>query len=529
MKNRTALVAALATLALTGIITAVAHVPAHSETAVKTAGADTYTKNVAPILYQNCDSCHRAGQIAPFALTSYADARKRAQLIAAVTQSRLMPPWKAEPGFGHFTGERRLSDAQIKTIQDWAAAGAPEGNLTDLPPMPNYPNGWALGQPDAVLQPDEAYTLAADGNDIYRCFVIPTSYTEDRWLSGLEVHPGNRQVVHHIIAYLDTSGTARKKDAADPGPGYTSFGGPGFSPSGALGGWVPGNDPALLPAGVGIFLPKGADIVLQIHYHRDGKPETDLTRIGLYLSKAPVDKRLRMLPIVDPLLYIPPGDAHYMAAATTVIPEDITARDIMPHMHLLGHDMTMTAALPSGAVEPMVKVTDWDFNWQTKYTYQDPLKLPKGTKIRLTAHYDNTVDNPRNPNTPPKLVTWGEQTTDEMCIGFISYTVDAEHLTQGVTVNDDPEFGKALRDSVAEGLVTKFDKNGDDRLDVSELTGLISLLQKRNAGGNANLMLQAAKPKQVALWILKIADKDHDGTLDKDELLSVSRVLRGKL
>ncbi len=535
MKTQTAAIwGALATLALTGLVLGAVRSPAHSEDTAKSAEAVTYTRDIAPILYQNCDSCHRAGQIAPFALTGYADAQKRARLMAAVTESRAMPPWKAEPNFGHFTGERRLSDAQIKAISEWAAQGAPEGAPNDLPAMPKFPEGWALGPPDAVLQPSEAYTVAADGNDIYRCFVLPTSYTQDRWLSGMEVHPGNRKIVHHIIAYLDTTGAARKRDEADPGPGYTSFGGPGFTPSGALGGWVPGNDPALLPDGVGIFLPKGADIVLQVHYHKDGKPETDLTQLALYFSKAPVDKRVRTLPIMDPFLSIPAGDAHYAASASTTLPADITVRDIMPHMHLLGHDMTITAALPDGTTEPMVKVTDWDFNWQTKYTYAQPLKLPKGTKISLVAHYDNTANNPRNPNTPPKLVTWGEQTTDEMCFGFVGYTVDSEHLTQGVAANVAPEFAQATRDAIVSDLLTQFDKDNDGTLDAAELASLISYMQQKNSlknsagGGQAGSLLQSADPKQAAAFLLGLCDKNGDGKLDKAELLSVSRLMRGR-
>ena len=488
--------------------------------------AVTYTHDIAPILYQNCDTCHRPGQISPFPLNSYADAKKHARQIAEVTQIKLMPPWKAESGFGHFVGERRLSDSTISTIRTWVNTGALEGKLADLPVPPKYPEGWALGKPDVVLQPSEPYSLSAEGADVYRCFVIPTSYTEDRWLAGMEVHPGNRKVVHHIIAYLDTSGAARKLEAAGPGPGYTSFGGPGFSPSGSLGGWVPGYDSALLPAGIGIFLPKGADIVLQVHYHKDGKPETDLTKIGLFFTKAPVDKRLRTLPIIDQNISIPAGDPDYVAHASYTVPLNVTLRDILPHMHLIGRNMTVVAHVPDAVDIPLIKIDDWDFNWQNKYVYQHPIKLPKGTKIDLVAHYNNSLSNPRNPNDPPKAVTWGEQTTDEMCIAFLGYTVDAEHLTKGEAVNSAPDFARAREESAAESLISKFDRDSDGTLDESEFAALLQYYKDHPRPGHANGPLQFADTAKLGHSLLLIFDKDNDGTLNADELATWIKSVR---
>ncbi len=307
MKTQTAVLTTAATLALIGIIVTTARVPAHSETSVKQPGAVTYTKSIAPILYQNCELLPSGGpdravcpdQLCRCPKAGENDRRRHPKPLHAALEGRA----GLRPLHGRTPPVRRPD-------QDDPAVGRPgrsRGRSADLPPMPKYPQGWALGQPDAVLQPGEAYTLAADGGDVYRCFVIPTSYTEDRWLSGMEVHPGNRKVVHHIIAYLDTTGAARKLDAADPGPGYTSFGGPGFTPTGALGGWVPGNDPALLPDGVGIFLPKGADIVLQVHYHKDGKPETDLTQIGPVLQQSARGQAGADTADHRPVLYHPGG------------------------------------------------------------------------------------------------------------------------------------------------------------------------------------------------------------------------------
>ena len=412
-------------------------------------GTLTFTKDIAPIVYQNCTSCHRQGEIGPFALQSYADVKKHARQIALVTHSRQMPPWKADPNYGEFQDARRLTDDQLDTIQQWAEEGAKEGNSRDLPLAPKFPTGWTMGEPDAVFSPDESYTLEAEGADVYRCFVLPTHFAEDRYLTAMEVRPGNSKIVHHVIAFLDTSGQARKLDAADPGPGYSSRGGGiGLLPSGAIGGWAPGNMPHPLPAGVGTLLPKGADIVLQVHYHKSGKPETDRTKLGLYFTKTPVDKRLRATLAINPFIRIPPGNANYTLKAARDIPTNVTVLQVMPHMHLLGREMTVTANLPDGSTKPLVRVPDWDFNWQTTYTLKEPLKLPAGSKIDMVARYDNSTSNPHNPSSPPRQVTWGEQTTDEMCIAFVFYTVDTEQLTKGIQADGMFEFsnlGKRAR------------------------------------------------------------------------------------
>jgi hypothetical protein len=393
-------------------------------------GSVTFNKHIAPIIFDNCTSCHRAGEVAPFSLQNYQDVKKRARQIALVTQSRYMPPWKADEGAEKFHDARRLSLQQIGLIQQWVQEGAPQGNAKDLPSLPKFTPGWKLGAPDAVFQPTSEYSLQAEGDDVYRCFVLPTNYDADRYLSAFEIRSGNARIVHHVIAYLDTKGEARKLDERDAGPGYTSFGGVGFNPAGVLGGWAPGNMPRFLPAGVGTLLPKGADIVLQVHYHPSGKPESDLTKIGVYFSKTAVDKQLHVYPVANPRIRIPAGDANYLARASMNTPVDVTVLQLTPHMHLLGRSMRLTATPPGKQAQTLVNVPNWDFNWQTTYALKEPVKLPRGSRIDLEARYDNSANNPLNPSTPPKTVTWGEQTTDEMCIGFVHFTVDAEHLTK---------------------------------------------------------------------------------------------------
>jgi mono/diheme cytochrome c family protein len=394
------------------------------------AGKLTFARDIAPIIQSNCATCHRPGEVAPFSLLSYEDVTKRAKQIAAVTKSRFMPPWKAE-SHGEFLDERRLTDSQIQTIADWAESGAPMGDPKEMPAPPKFRSGWKLGEPDKVIGMPEPFSVPAESNDIYRCFVVPTEGQEDKFLSTIEVHPGNRTVVHHVIAYVDTNGAARKLDEKDPGPGYTTHGGgPGFIPSGFLGGWAPGNESRHLPAGVGNFLPKGSDIVLEVHYHPTGKPETDNTQVGLYYAKGPISKRVRMLPVINPFFKIPAGAEDHVVNAGAPVLQDITVLGVTPHMHLLGRSMKVTATLPDKATKPIVNVPDWDFNWQITYAYKEPLKLPAGSTVNLVARYDNSTKNPRNPNKKPRDVTWGEQTTDEMCIAFLGYTVDAEDLTK---------------------------------------------------------------------------------------------------
>ena len=392
----------------------------------------TFANDIAPIIYQNCTTCHRQGEVAPFALSSYQDAKKRARQIALVTGSRLMPPWKAA-SHGEFQGERRLTQSQIALLQRWADTGTSEGNPTLAPSTPHFPVGWALGLPDLVIGPAQAYTVAAEGRDIYRCYVIPTGFAEDRYVSTIDVHPGNRAVVHHAIAYVDTSGTARQLEAKanDGSPGYPEAGGIGFLPSGMLGGWAPGALPHRLPADTGILLPKGADVVLEVHYHKDGKPETDHTQVALYFNKQTVSRPMHLFPLANVDLHIPPGDKDYVLRATLPVIFDATLLTIFPHMHVLGRQMTVKATLPDGTKKLLIDVPDWDFNWQGFYAYQKPVHLPAGSRVDLVAHYDNSPDNPRNPNNPPKLVTWGEQTTDEMCLCYLGFTVDAEHVSQG--------------------------------------------------------------------------------------------------
>ena len=423
--------------------------PAHTAT-----GIPTYAKDIAPILRSRCEGCHRDGEVAPFSLQTYDQASAWAPDIKRYTQNHQMPPWKPVAGYDDFqdSTKRVLTNTELATISKWADSGAPLGNPKDTPPPARFAKGWQLGEPDLVIEPSAAYHLSADGDDVYRNFVVKTNFAEDRYISGVEVRPGNSAVVHHMIAYIDgnpTSGeyASDRLDGKDHDGqiGYTSFGGPGFNPTGMLGGWAPGNDPYLLPDGVAQRVPKGARIVIQVHYHKDGKPETDLTRLGVHFCKTTVDKLVTGGLDINFGFRIPAGAEHYEVNGMWItgssseegvdmshseLKSDQHILAVTPHMHLLGKEMKVWATLPDGTEKPLVWIKDWDFNWQMTYFLKEPLAAPKGTK-RFTW-LPTTITPPatsRNPNRlKPKTVGWGESTFDEMCIAFVTATRDDEHL-----------------------------------------------------------------------------------------------------
>jgi len=395
------------------------------------AAAPTYAKEVAPILRDNCQQCHRPGQVGPFPLETYEQARKRAADIADQTSERRMPPWKPSPGFGAaFAHSKALTADEIATLAAWAEAGAPRGNPADEPAPAAFSTDWALGKPDLIIEAPEPHAVPAEGDDVYRCFVIPTDLPDDMYVSAVEYRPDNRRIVHHILGFVDTSGDARKKDEADPGSGYMCFGGPGVETHGDLGGWAPGAEPAFLPDGVGRSLPRKADVIMQIHYHPSGKPELDRSKIGLYFARKPTRQTLHWSAAADLGMKIPAGNPNVEIKAEWPVPVDVTALAVSPHMHLLGKDMTMSVTFPDGRSRDLIRIDDWNFDWQNQYFFERPIDLPAGSKLKVVGHFDNSAGNPRNPKNPPVDVKWGEGTTDEMCIGFIAVVKKGQDLTR---------------------------------------------------------------------------------------------------
>ena len=389
-------------------------------------GTVTFNKQVVRIFQQHCQTCHRPGNIAPFSLLTYAEARPWARAIRDAVLLKKMPPWKPVGSHGVFEGERSLTDQEIQTISQWVNDGAEEGAASDLPEPLKFPETWSAGTPDAVLQPPSPYALQTGSDDVYRCFPMAVDSTSDLYVRGYEVLPGNRAVVHHVLIFIDQFNQSASLERGD-GPGYSCFGGAGFLFGlGGLGGWVPGASPQMFPLGTGVRIPKGARIVMQVHYSlldfsrtSSAAPDPDLTRLAIYTSPVSLEE-ITFLPIVNPSFTIPPGESRYQVKAILPISRTVEMIAIAPHMHLLGREATVEARLPSGERRQLIRIDDWDFHWQGNYIYRDPVILPAGTILELTAYYDNSLNNPKNPSNPPVAVRWGERTTDEMCLTFIS-------------------------------------------------------------------------------------------------------------
>jgi hypothetical protein len=391
----------------------------------------TFNNQVVRIFQAKCQVCHHPGDIAPFSLMTYAEARPWARAIQEKVVLREMPPWKPVDGCGEFDGDRRLTDDEIATISRWADSSAREGDPALLPEPRTFPDVWPLGPPDVVLQPEGDYVVKP-GADIYRCFSIPTALRGDRYISAVEIKPGNRNVVHHVIIYLDRTGASKQLDDADPEPGYTSFGGPGFDAAGTLGGWSPGARGRFEPEGNAWLLTEGVRAVIQVHYHpRGNTTETDRTQVGLYYARQPVRKDIQAVPIVNDSFRIPAGDPHYRVTASQTVPPGLALHliGVYPHMHLLGREMSVEAQSPDGSSRCLINIDKWSFQWQGMYFFKEQIPLPAGTTVRVTSYYDNSAGNPLNPNNPPKPVAWGEQTTDEMCVLFLEVSLDAQNRT----------------------------------------------------------------------------------------------------
>ncbi len=382
--------------------------------------APNYAEHVAPILIKHCVVCHRPEEVAPFSLLTYEDARKRANFIVQITQEGRMPPWKPEPDYNQFHDARVLSDDEKGVLAKWAKIGTPSGDLAKAPKPPAFESNWQLGKPDLILEMPAEFTVPAGGNDVYRCFVLPTGLKEDRTVAAIEFEPGNARVVHHALVFLDQRGLARKLDAKDAEPGFATFGGPGFLPTGGLGGWAPGSTPRRLPEGLGRMLGKGSDVVVQMHYHPSGKVEKDKSKLGIYFTPKPAENIVGLLPMLSREIRIPAGEKRYNRHVEFTVPETVRVVAMTPHMHLLGKEMKVRAITPEGREIPLVWVKDWNFNWQDTYMCKEQVEVPAGSKFVMDAWYDNSADNPLNPSTPPKEAVWGEQTTNEMCLCFIS-------------------------------------------------------------------------------------------------------------
>ncbi len=375
----------------------------------------TFTRDIAPIVFTSCVSCHRQGGPAPFSLTTYDEVRRRATQIAAVTKSRFMPPWKVEPGVSHFVGQDPLTDQQIARLEVWAASGAPQGDPAALPPAPQLPNGWLLGKPDLIVKPVRAFTLQAQPTDAFRIFAIRLPVTKRTYVRGIEFHPGNARVVHHANIRIDRTSATRQLDEADPLPGYDGLMPRSAEyPDGHFLGWTPGQVAPLVGSDLAWTLEPGSDLVVQLHLQPSGAVEEVLPEIGLYFSDRPPTRTPTILRLGSQSIEIPPGEPRYVIRDAYTLPVDADLLAIQPHAHYRAREIRGTALLPDGTSRLVMHITDWDFRWQHVYREVTPIRLPKGTRLSMEYTYDNSAENVRNPQLPPAKVYWGQRSKDEM-------------------------------------------------------------------------------------------------------------------
>jgi hypothetical protein len=424
---------------------------AQSQNRVLTANTNipTFARDVAPIMFAKCASCHRPGEVAPMPLLSYSDARPWAGAIRQKVSTRAMPPWHADPAHGVFRNDLRLTDREIDTIVSWVDGGAREGDPSALPPLPKFAEGWQIGTPDVVFEMAQEFEVPASGEVPYQYFDVPTNFTEDRWMQAGEVRASDRAHVHHIIVYVrepgrtvrpnvvsvrsigDTAAASATAPAPRSQTGAAPAGRPtvqgGRPPGGGdamLVNWAVGEDAPIYVPGTAKRIPAGSTLVFQVHYTTNGQPGRDRSRLGLVFAKAPPEREIRTGLIANAGFAIPPGAADHAVEAEATFSEDVKVWSMHPHMHLRGKDMTYTATYPDGRREILLRVPKYDFGWQTDYWLAQPLTLPKGSTIHVSAHFDNSAANRANPD-PKAIVRWGDQTWEEMMIGFFTYTVES--------------------------------------------------------------------------------------------------------
>ena len=415
----------------------------------------TFHADVAPIIYGECSSCHREGGIGPMPFTTYEEVSAYGEFIEYVTSIGYMPPWSPDPEYRHFVGEMVLTADELDVLSTWVAEGKPEGNPADNPGLPDFNDGSQIGTPDVVSAMDEAYVHGGDMTDQYQVFVLPTGFSENTAIKALEVMPGNGAVAHHAILGLDVSGTAAELDAADPEPGYESFGGFGFNAeSSFFGAWVPGALPVVYPPGIGRTIPADADLLLQMHYGPSPVEQSDLSEVNIFYSDEPIEREVFTAIMgpqhLDAPFILPPNQVSSFHG-TMEVDQDVSLINIAPHCHLIGASWLVyaTSADDQDTI-PLISIPEWDFNWQGFFTFPHLTKVPQGYTLHGEATYDNTSNNPFNPNDPPEWVVFGEGTEDEMFFIFIDVVAYQEG---DESISLDPSILPCPADVSGDGLI----------------------------------------------------------------------------
>ena len=393
----------------------------------------TFYRDVLPILQERCQSCHRAGEIGPMPLGTYTETRPWAKAIRQAVVTRKMPPWNADGPPGKFRNDPSLSQAQIDTLLAWIDSGAPEGNAKDAPPPRAFTEGWTIGTPDAIFDMPKAYDVPAGGTIEYTYVIVPSGFQEDRWMSSAEVRPGNRAVVHHANVYVREPGSKWLREypygeafvphekTVRAGEGGSSSAGAGIEEQ-MIAGYIPGRPARQVPPGYGMLVPAGSDLVFQMHYTTNGKAVRDRTKVGFVFAKQPPGKRVIRVQASNAKFVIPPGAASYPVSGAAQLGVECELIDAYPHMHFRGQSMTLSATYPTGEREQLLRVPHYDFNWQLIYEMGQPKLLPPGTLLRADATFDNSPNNRFNPD-PKAEVRWGDQTWEEMMVGFFDVAI----------------------------------------------------------------------------------------------------------
>ena len=496
----------------------------------------TFNSDIGPMIHKRCSSCHRPGQAGPFSLLDYKDVAKRAQTIAAVVESGYMPPWKPIDHKFEFSNDISLSTNEKEQLNRWIAAGKPRGS-GDPPKPPTFKDGWRLGKPDFVVKMNGQFKIPASGPDVYRSFIFPVQFPEDKWVKAIEYRPTATSSVHHAIFFIDTSGNARAKDGEDGQPGIPGMGFLGNIGSAAeesprksgllsrlgkrgsndsqpqiskalnrgLGGYVPGSAPTRLPGDLAMLLPKGSDIVMQTHFHPSGKAESEQGEIALYFGDRAPSNRLVSVQVpaifgIATGLKIPAGEANYTIRESFTLPTAVQVIDIAGHAHYICRHVKMTAELPDGTQQILLEIDDWDLDWQGSYQFKNQVILPKGTVLTSELIYDNSADNPENPNHPPKEIRWGRESEDEMG----SVTIQ----TIAVDEKKRPQLESAVGQYVTSSLM------GMD---------IVDLLMHRDE--NKDGALQKSEVPSRLAQRFRLLDRNRDQKLDRDELDTIRKFL----
>jgi hypothetical protein len=390
----------------------------------------TFTHDVAPILQKHCQTCHRPGEAAPFPLMTYEQARPWAATMKLAVRQKRMPPWYADPAIGHFANDRSLTEKEISTILAWANSGTPQGDPADMPAPATFVDGWGIPKPDKIFELPHPFSVPESGMVEYQYVIIPTGFTEDKWVQAAEARPTDRSVVHHMIAFVREPGSNYFKGQKTgvffeaPPPKQDDKNDTSALPSDFLVGYAPGQNAEILQPGQAKLIKAGSDIVLEVHYTPNGKATTDQARVGIVFAKEKPKERVLTLSAVNGTFKIPPGDPNYQVDADFEVPRDVKLVALHPHMHTRGKDFEYRLAFPDGKTQTLLKVPAYNWHWQLWYYLDAPITLPKGTKIECTAHFDNSLNNPENPD-PTKTVIWGQQNSDEMMVGFFNLVFDA--------------------------------------------------------------------------------------------------------